>query len=464
MLTGIYHVTKPLPEGVSVAWPVRQTAPVNIIFLADRTFVTTNDDEMIQRQSTQHIFDEMFLMIESAEHFIVTDMFLYNDWQGSVPEEHRQLAISFTQALLIKKAANPAMPIVVITDPINEAYGGDSSLYFERLRQAGIEVKVTDLKPLRDSNPLFSAPWRTFVQWFGNANTGGILSHPFAANGPNVTARTWLTLLNFKANHRKVLIADETVLVTSANPHDGSSAHSNIAIKVTDRQLAQDAIASERAIASFPVLRELPADNQPPKDQSARVQLLTEGAIRQTLLELINRAEAQDTIDMFVFYLSDRAIVNALLQAAQRGADVRLILDPNKDAFGHTKNGVPNRPVAFELITKSEGKIRVRWCDTHGEQCHSKLVLLHIGDRYVMTAGSANLTRRNIGDYNLETNILVSADEEIPAIADAHSHFGEIWNNEGGRTFTTDYVQYADSSLFKTILYRIQEATGLSSF
>lgn len=329
-LTGIYHVIKPLPEGVGVAWPVRQIAPANIIFLADRTFVTTDDNEMIQRQSTQHIFDAMFLMIESAEHFIVTDMFLYNDWQGSAPEEHRQLAAEFTQALLIKKAANPAMSIIVITDPINEAYGGDSSIHFERLRQAGIEVKTTDLKPLRDSNPLFSAPWRTFVRWFGNSNGDGTLPHPFDADGPNVTARTWLTLLNFKANHRKVLIADETVLVTSANPHDGSSAHSNIAIKVTDGQLAQDAIASERVIASLLALPELPANNQSPKDQSARVQLLTEGAIRQTLLELINRAGAQDTIDMFMFYLSDRAIVNALRQAAQRGADIRLILDPNK--------------------------------------------------------------------------------------------------------------------------------------
>ena len=46
-----------------------------------------------------------------------------------------------------------------------------------------------------------------------------------------VTVRSWLAILNLKANHRKVAIADDgtelRALITSANPHDGSSAHTN---------------------------------------------------------------------------------------------------------------------------------------------------------------------------------------------------------------------------------------------
>jgi len=44
----------------------------------------------------------------------------------------------------------------------------------------------------------------------------------------------YLALLNSKANHRKVILADRgdevVALVTSANPHDGSSAHGNVGI------------------------------------------------------------------------------------------------------------------------------------------------------------------------------------------------------------------------------------------
>ena len=61
-----------------------------------------------------------------------------------------------------------------------------------------------------------------------------------------------------------------------------------------------------------------------------------------------------------MFYLSNRDIVKSLLDASQRGVDVKLILDPNKDAFGMEKDGVPNRPVAHELVKKSKGKIQIR--------------------------------------------------------------------------------------------------------
>lgn len=463
VLTGIYQAAKPLPTGISQAWPVRYVAPEDVHFLADRTFATTGNGP-VQRHLEQHIFDEIFSMIEAAERHIVADMFLYNDWQGSVPAEHRKLAAQFTQALIEKKSANPAMPVVVVTDPINEAYGGAAPQHLEQLKQAGVEVIITNLKPLRDSNPAFSAPWRTFLQWFGNSLGGGALPHPFNASGENVTARTWLTLLNFKANHRKVVIADEATLVTSANPHDGSSAHSNIAIKINSPLFAADAIASEQAVARFSNGNVPAVSTAAGQTGDTAAQLLTEEAIRQHLVELISSARAGDSIDMAMFYLSERSIVNALLQAAERDVSIRLILDPNKDAFGHTKNGVPNRPVAHELITKSNRKINIRWCATHGEQCHAKMILLNIRNRQHLIAGSANLTRRNINDYNLETNVSVSAHQQIPAIASARSYFEEMWTNQDGRLYTADYSTSADASLLKTVLYRVQEFTGLSSF
>jgi hypothetical protein len=51
-------------------------------------------------------------------------------------------------------------------------------------------------------------------------------------------------------------------------------------------------------------------------------------------------------VDAAVFYFLDRCIVKAFTGAIQRGAQVRLLLDANRDAFGREKNGIPNREVA----------------------------------------------------------------------------------------------------------------------
>lgn len=465
----LYQTRKPLPSGVSLEGKEYKVPAQSVRFLADRTYID-NDGE---RHSEQEIFTEVLSMINKAQNYILLDMFLYNDFQGKPPETTRALARELTQALITKKQANPEMTITVVSDPLNIVYGGALSSQFETLQQHGIKVILTDLTKLRDSNPLYSVIWRTVFQWFGNTQAAGFMPHPFSAGGHSVTIRSWLSLLNFKANHRKLIVADEpqrngttklATLVTSANPHDGSSAHSNIAIKVADK-LWQDAIVSEQAVGTFSG-SDVPgfSDTVTDGEGEVTVQLLTEGAIERKLVELIDQTQEGDTIDVVMFYLSERSVVTSLVRAANRGVQIRLVLDPNRDAFGHTKNGVPNRPVAHELITKSDGQTQVRWCDTHGEQCHSKLVLLHNGDRYVMLAGSANLTRRNIGDYNLETNILVEADKEIPAITSARSYVEEIWHNPNGKTFTADYEAYADSGWFKKFLYRVQEATGLSSF
>lgn len=459
--TMLYHTQKSLPAGVNVLGEEHRVPEESVRFLADRTYV----DNAGVRHSEQQIFGEMLRMIERARQYILVDMFLYNEFQGSKPETTRALAQELTQALVAKKQANPNVIITVISDSLNEVYGGATSPQFEALRAAGIPVIVTDLGRLRDSNPLYSVWWRLIFQWFGNSTKSSVLPHPFQAGGSKVTARSWLALLNFKANHRKLIVADRETLVTSANPHDGSSAHSNVALQVKDA-IWRDVIASEAATAEFSgqKLPDFEGNITGPPDGGLNVQLLTEGAIQRRLIELINATGEGDTIDMAMFYLSERSVIRSLIAASARGANVRLALDPNKDAFGHVKNGVPNRPVADEILRKTQGKAQIRWCDTHGEQCHNKMVLLRAGNLHAITLGSANLTRRNIRDYNLETNLLASAERPFPAWEAAHDFFEEIWTNRDDKIFTTDYATYAESSWLKTAMYRVQESLGLSSF
>lgn len=454
---GVYHVYKPLPEGLSFAGAAHPAQGVR--FLADLTYV----DDQGQRHSEQRIFDELFALIEGAERFILVDMFLFNPFQGEVREEQRALARELTEHLLRQKARHPDMQILVITDPLNTLYGGLEVEHLRRLEQAGVSVTYTDLTQLRDSNPLYSALWRSFVGHWGNS-PGSALPNPIGEG--RVSVRSYLALMNFKANHRKVAIADRgegyVGLVTSANPHDASSAHGNVALRFEGAAVA-DLLASERAVLALsggPEPRVSIAATAGAGEGSLRV--LTERAIERALLETVAAAEPGDLLDVAVFYLADRDVMDALLAAQARGVRLRVLLDPNKDAFGRTKNGIPNRQVAREL---HQAGAPVRWCDTHGEQCHAKFLLLRDRDGGAkLLLGSANFTRRNLDDYNLETSVLLEGRAEQAALADAAGWFERVWNNEPGRRFSVEYAAYADDGLWRRIMYRVMETTGLSTF
>ena len=145
---------------------------------------------------------------------------------------------------------------------------------------------------------------------------------------------------------------------------------------------------------------------------------------------------------------------------------MRLILDPNKDAFGRQKDGVPNRPVANELVTASGGKIEVRWYRTHGEQFHTKLALITHGDMLVASLGSANLTRRNIANYNLEANVALQMRLVTPLAREMLGYFDRLWTNNGESTtqYTASFGAYKDEDGARYWRYRFMEATGFGTF
>jgi phosphatidylserine/phosphatidylglycerophosphate/cardiolipin synthase-like enzyme len=190
------------------------------------------------------------------------------------------------------------------------------------------------------------------------------------------------------------------------------------------------------------------------------VTLLTERRIKD---EIINRVDALgrgDQVDIHMFYFSDRGIVNSLKRATQRGVEVNLILDANKDAFGIEKNGIPNRQVGYELMRAGSN---VRWYLTRGEQFHSKLLIFQSGDEVTIIGGSANLTRRNLNNLNLETNVMVRAQKDSELAQQVLEYADKIFNNIGG-VYTLDFEEYEERSVLKWIVYWIQEVTGLSTF
>lgn len=455
--SAIYHIYKPLPQGLNYSGKLRHA---ELKFLADQTFL----DAQGRQQYDHQIFDQMLALIQQAKSTIVLDMFLFNSEVGDSKIPQRPLMQELTQALIQKRREHPNIQIVFITDPINSVYGGIFPEQYRRLRQAGVDVIETNLTPLRASNPTWSGLWYLCCQGIGNNAEKGWLPNPFGQQ--KITLRSYLALANLKANHRKTMVVDTDQgwksLITSANPHDGSSRHSNVAVVVSG-PTAMDVLQSEQSVAQMsggtsPVV--IMGEINAPTTE-AQVQLLTEAAIYHAVLDLIQRAKAKDQLDLAMFYLSERQIISALKAAHERGVKVRVLLDPNKDAFGRQKNGIPNRPVASELHAAG---IPVRWCDTHGEQCHSKMIIKSSATQAEMILGSANFTARNLKNYNLETDIMVKGQTQATVFQDATRYFNTAWSNLNGRQMSVDYAQYADESQLKYWTYRFMEWSGLSTF
>lgn len=455
--SAIYHTVKSLPQGLNFTGPLRYA---DVKFIADETYI----DAQGKQQLDHHIFDQILALIKQAKTTIVVDMFLFNSEVGESKVQQRALTHQLTEALINQKVVKPTLEIKFITDPINSVYGGIAPEQYRKLRQGGIEVIETNLTPLRASNPTWSGFWYLCCQDVGNNAEKGWLNNPFGKEP--ITLRSYLNLFNFKANHRKTIVVDTNegwkTIVTSANPHDGSSRHSNVALMVNGA-VATDVLKSEQPVAQmsggdtpFVIVGKLPESPANPQ-----VQVLTEHAIYDAVLNLLDSAKANDQIDLAMFYLSERKIVKGLIAAKQRGVKLRILLDPNKDAFGRQKNGIPNRQVASEL---HDAGVDVRWCNTQGEQCHSKMIVKRNEQSAELILGSANFTARNLKNYNLETDLRVVGHPQQQVFVDATQYFNTAWSNLNGRNMSVDYSKFADESTFKYGVYRFMEWSGLSTF
>ncbi|WP_445487159.1 phospholipase D-like domain-containing protein [Niallia sp. 03133] len=104
--------------------------------------------------------------------------------------------------------------------------------------------------------------------------------------------------------------------------------------------------------------------------------LLTEGKIPKSVLASINNSKKDDTIWIGMLYLADRKVVDALKFAAERKVNIRIILDPNQNSFGNKKAGLPNIPVAAELMRLHNSHLKIKWYNTGEEQFLTKMMMV----------------------------------------------------------------------------------------
>jgi len=456
-----WQARKPLPSGVQLASPECPLPLAQLRFIAD----VTSADAWGRPAVSQGISAALLQVVGDARSFIVLDYPALGGRAGTAPQA---AAAQLTAALLARRRQQPQLRILFISDPAAEDYGARRAPLLQELRAAGVEVVSTKLAALPDSNPLYSSVWRLALRWWDTPGS------PFGIS----TRR-----LNFKANERRLVIADDgrgalTALVGSASPAAAEGAWSNVALQVSGGAL-ETLLESELAIARFSGWRGAPlpvpllaapagcaGDAARPGQDAARLQLLTEGAIRSALLGRLNVSGSGDQVDIAVGRLAERRVIEALLAAARRGAQVRLLLDPSEDGDSGGAPGIPNQPVASELVTRSSGAIHVRWYRTHGERFNCALVMLARGPMLWLSAGSAQLTRRSLDGYDLTSAAALTLPRDSELAQQAGDYFDTLWGNRAalGIEYSADFTAYADPAQSHYWLYRLMEASGFAPF
>jgi hypothetical protein len=291
----------------------------------------------------------------------------------------------------------------------------------------------------------------------------------------------WGRTQGYQRSHRQLLIGDDGAgglagLIFSRPFNAEAALHSASALHLTGAAL-EPLLESEFVVAQFSgwsgggamqersqrlVERQRHSVAITAGVDAARARVVSEASIAEALVGRIDAAGRNDNIDIAALYLSQRDLMRALLDAARRGAAVRVLLDPGKDGYGYEHSGVPNREVASELVAASDGAVRVRWYRTHGEQFSPGFALIRSAGRSWLMVGTAELSRRDLEDFNLAAAFIAELPTTAPASNDALSWFNTLWYNRaaGGTEYTSDVDVYADASQLGYWRYRVLELSG----
>ncbi|WP_046181370.1 phospholipase D family protein [Domibacillus tundrae] len=453
----MYNVYRPLPDNISYKSKEYTVHEEDVDF-----FYNLSGEKNSETFFKEEIFTRTLEIINEAEQFIVLDYFLFNSYHEK-KKEYPANVQRMTNALIAKKEANPDMPIIFVTDEVNSSYRSHSVPEFVQMKKAGIKVVETNMDAFRDPTPIYSGFYRMLFTWWGDSQNGW-LPNAFSDTAPDMTIRSYLKLFNVKANHRKTITTEQTTLISSANPHDASYYFANVAFEVKGA-LVGDMLKSEKAAADTRREINFPDSIDPHQNEGdVRVQLLTEGKIQEAVHDEIDAAKKGDEIWLAMFYLADRTVIEGLTDAANRGVNVKLILDTNKNSFGRKKTGLPNIPMAAELREDTDNKVEVRWFAQSPEQFHPKMIYVKHKKETVIISGSANHTSRNLNNYNPETDVKIRAANDSEIISEVDGYFQMLWENQGA-IYTDAYEEHDDNmSLGKRIIYAFQKIFHFTTF
>ena len=510
------------PLGINYESPIRETE--NAEFHYDLTYLDKDGNIQYDR----NLWDATLKVVDNAKDYLIIEMFLFNDLYNKDKEHFPEFAKKYTERLVKKQEENPNLKVYILADENNNFYGAFEHPFIASMKNAGINVIIVDIFKLKDTFPWYSPIWRTFIKPMGNPQNKGWITNFYGDMWPKLTIRNWLRALNVKADHKKVLLNEKEAVVSSANIHDPSYFHENIAI-YTDGPIVKDVLHDLQLIAKFSdseinvdgsnketkskIEMDLPDKTKIRKDtmnigdledkkndmihleenindsqkneksekeslslnsgkneitdtegKTYKIQYLSEGAIGKYLDADIDSLKSGDELLMGMYFLADKGIIDRLIKAANRGVKIRIIFDRSRDAFGMSTNGLPNKPVSKKLKKKTKGKIEIKWYFTNNEQYHTKITLMKKTDgSVIINAGSANLIKKNIRGYIMDSNFRILTTQDSKISKDVYTYFDRLWENKDG-LFTINFDDEPTTSGFSDFMYKILDATQLGSF
>ena len=510
------------PLGINYESPIRETE--NAEFHYDLTYLDKNGNIQYDR----NLWDATLKVVDNAKDYLVIEMFLFNDLYNKDKEHFPEFAKEYTERLVKKQKENPNLKVYILADENNNFYGAFEHPFITSMKNVGINVIIVDIFKLKDTFPWYSPIWRTFIKPMGNPQNKGWITNFYGDMWPKLTIRNLLRALNVKADHKKVFLNEKEVVVSSANIHDPSYFHENIAI-YTDGPIVKDVLHDLQLVAKFSDseinvdgsnketkskiemdiadktkirkdtmnigdledknndminLEENISDSQKneksekeslsfnsgkneitdTEGKTYKIQYLSEGAIGKHLDADIDSLKSGDELLMGMYFLADRGVIDRLIKAANRGVKIRIIFDRSRDAFGMSTNGLPNKPVSKKLKRKTKGKIEIKWYFTNNEQYHTKITLMKKTDgSVIINAGSANLIKKNIRGYIMDSNFRILTTQDSKISKDVYTYFDRLWENKDG-LFTINFDDEPTTSGFSDFMYKILDTTQLGSF
>ena len=436
----------------------------NVDFHYDLTYLDKDGNIAYDK----NIWDATYKLIDDANDFLIIEMFLYNDIYDRSSGRFPEFAKEYTERLLAKQKANPNLKVYVLLDENNNLYGANEHPFITEMKNAGINIIIVDIYKLKDTFPWYSPIWRTVIEPLGNPKDKGWITNFYGKDYTKLSLRNILRALNVKADHRKIFMNEKNVIVSSANIHDPSYFHENIALE-TDGKILEEIFANLNEVAEFSkekidldLAGKIKYSNIENSDY--KVQYITEAKIGEALDVDIDSLNSGDSVEMGMYFLADHSVIDKLIKASNRGVDIKIIFDRSKDAFGMSTNGVPNKPVAKKLLSETKNKIQVKWYFTNGEQYHTKFLKIEKtnGD-VIMNAGSANFIKKNIRGYIMDANLRVETNKNSELNKQVNNYFNRLWNNEDG-LFTINYEDEPTTSQFRDFTFKIVDALQLGSF
>ena len=232
------------PLGVNYEGPLRDSD--NVEFHYDLTYLDKDGNIRYDRQ----IWEATYKVVDEAKDYLIVEMFLFNDIYNKDKEHYPEFAKEYTRRLIKKKMENPDLKVYVLSDENNNLYGAFEHPFITDMKKAGIDVIVVDIFKLKDTFPWYSPIWRTLIEPHGNPQGKGWIGNFYGPMWPKLTLRNLLRALNVKADHRKIFLNEGNVVISSANIHDPSYFHENVAISANG-EIVKDVLQGLKHVAEF---------------------------------------------------------------------------------------------------------------------------------------------------------------------------------------------------------------------